>query len=70
MYVYNAAVAQWVRTFAQQAGGCMIEFKLRQTLVVRKHIVTPPLLKARQQVCVLGDDHYKRMPHATVGVTR
>ena len=36
-----------------------------------KHIVTSPLLNARQWVSrVLGYEHYKRMSPVTVGVTR
>ena len=31
----GAAVAQWVRTFAQQAGGWLFESQLRQTYVVQ-----------------------------------
>ena len=43
----------------------------RDRIMSLKQAVTAPLLNARQQVWVsrvLKDDHYKGIPHVTVGV--
>ena len=63
----TAPMVQWARASAPQAEGKVFESQLK------KQVVISPLLKARQKVWVswvLGDDHYKRIPLVTVGVTR
>ena len=47
-YLYTRAVAQWVRMLAPQAEVWVFESQPRQNIVVKKRVVTAPLLIARQ----------------------